>query len=50
MKPQRCPGCGKKVYHYEDFADHVECVVEWGKSKYDETARDDYPEPRERIA
>jgi len=48
MKPQRCPGCGKKVYDYRDFEEHVECVLEADRAKHDETNHDDYPERDER--
>ena len=50
MKVERCPGCRKKILDSVDYADHIECLVDWAKSKHDETGRDDYPESRERIA
>ena len=42
MKVERCPGCRKKVYDYRDFVEHVECVIEADRAKYDETDRDDF--------
>jgi len=46
----RCPGCHGLVID-RDWFDHSACMDEYRKArKYDETDRDDYPEPRERIA